>query len=105
MGGMSNAPAASGLPRRDQIRKEAARLFAARGFLGVGVDEIGKAVGISGPGLYRHFSGKDAMLADLLVGISERLLEEGQRRAGEAGAAAGPSGALDALIGGHVDFA
>ncbi|MEW1910578.1 TetR/AcrR family transcriptional regulator [Kitasatospora sp. NPDC085895] len=102
---MPNVPAASALPRRDQIRKEAARLFAARGFLGVGVDEIGKAVGISGPGLYRHFAGKDAMLADLLIGISERLLEEGRRRAGEAGGADGPAGALDALIGGHVDFA
>ncbi len=102
MGVMSNVPAAPGLPRRDQIRKEAARLFAARGFLGVGVDEIGKAVGISGPGLYRHFPGKDAMLADLLVGISERLLDEGRRRVGEAGSA---TGALDALIGGHVEFA
>ncbi|WP_354640565.1 TetR/AcrR family transcriptional regulator [Kitasatospora camelliae] len=99
---MPNVPAAPALPRRDQIRREAARLFAARGFLGVGVDEIGKAVGISGPGLYRHFSGKDAMLADLLVGISERLLEEGRRRAGEAD---GATGALDALIRGHVDFA
>lgn len=102
MGGMLNAQVPSALSRRDQIRKEAARLFAARGFLGVGVDEIGKAVGISGPGLYRHFSGKDAMLADLLVGISERLLEEGRRRAGDAPDALG---ALDALIGGHVDFA
>lgn len=96
----TDAPAAS--PRRDQIRREAARLFAARGFLGVGVDEIGKAVGISGPGLYRHFPGKDAMLADLLVGISERLVEEGRRRAQEAPDAAA---ALDALIRGHIDFA
>ncbi|AUY51681.1 TetR/AcrR family transcriptional regulator [Streptomyces sp. CB01881] len=100
---MSKVPAASALPRRDQIRKEAARLFAARGFLGVGVDEIGKAVGISGPGLYRHFAGKDAMLADLLIGISERLLEEGRRRAGGGGD--GAAAALDALISGHVDFA
>ncbi|PJN22928.1 TetR/AcrR family transcriptional regulator [Kitasatospora sp. CB02891] len=99
---MPNRSAAPVLPRRDQIRKEAARLFAARGFLGVGVDEIGKAVGISGPGLYRHFAGKDAMLADLLVGISERLLEEGRRR---AGAADGPQAALDSLIDGHIDFA
>src|SRR5690348_2433241 len=98
---MSNTDAPAS-PRRDQIRREAARLFAARGFLGVGVDEIGKAVGISGPGLYRHFAGKDAMLADLLVGISERLLEEGQRRVGEADGAAN---ALNALIGGHVEFA
>lgn len=66
--------------RREQILKEAARLFAERGFHGVGVDEIGAAVGISGPGLYRHFPGKDAMLAELLVGISERLLAGGQLR-------------------------
>ncbi|MHA6760129.1 SACE_7040 family transcriptional regulator [Streptacidiphilus sp. PAMC 29251] len=89
-------------PRRQQIRREAARLFAARGFLGVGVDEIGKAVGISGPGLYRHFAGKDAMLADLLVGISERLLDEGRRRVAEA---QDPRAALDSLLRGHIDFA
>lgn len=69
--------------RREQILKEAARLFAERGFHGVGVDEIGAAVGISGPGLYRHFPGKDAMLAELLVGISGQLLtggSDGSRR-------------------------
>ncbi|MFG1805981.1 TetR/AcrR family transcriptional regulator [Streptomyces sp. NPDC049040] len=88
--------------RRDQILREAARLFAERGFHGVGVDEIGAAVGISGPGLYRHFAGKDAMLAELLVGISGRLLTAGRRRVAEA---AGPREALDALIRGHIDFA
>ncbi|QNP63422.1 SACE_7040 family transcriptional regulator [Streptomyces genisteinicus] len=89
--------------RREQILKEAARLFAERGFHGVGVDEIGAAVGISGPGLYRHFPGKDAMLAELLVGISERLLSGGQRRVAETG---GDCGALlAALIDGHIDFA
>ncbi|AKH86664.1 TetR family transcriptional regulator [Streptomyces sp. CNQ-509] len=89
--------------RREQILKEAARLFAARGFHGVGVDEIGAAVGISGPGLYRHFAGKDAMLAELLVGISERLLEAGRARASVRGPR--PDAPLDALIGGHIDFA
>ncbi len=69
--------------RREQILKEAARLFAERGFHGVGVDEIGAAVGISGPGLYRHFPGKDAMLAELLVGISGQLLTGAKRRLAE----------------------
>ncbi|MGA5124154.1 TetR/AcrR family transcriptional regulator [Streptomyces pseudogriseolus] len=102
--------------RREQILKEAARLFAERGFHGVGVDEIGAAVGISGPGLYRHFAGKDAMLAELLVGISESLLTGAKRRLAEAGVAgvAGVGGApdgvvpeavLDSLIEGHIDFA
>ncbi|NBE51027.1 SACE_7040 family transcriptional regulator [Streptomyces boluensis] len=92
--------------RREQILKEAARLFAERGFHGVGVDEIGAAVGISGPGLYRHFAGKDAMLAELLVGISGRLLTGGKLRATEArdgGVVADEL--LDSLIEGHIDFA
>ncbi|QKW06634.1 TetR/AcrR family transcriptional regulator [Streptomyces sp. NA04227] len=89
--------------RREQILGEAARLFAERGFHGVGVDEIGAAVGISGPGLYRHFAGKDAMLAELLVGISERLFLGGRRRTEEADG--DPERVLDSLLAGHIDFA
>ncbi|MFE0438105.1 TetR/AcrR family transcriptional regulator [Streptomyces nigra] len=90
--------------RREQILKEAARLFAERGFHGVGVDEIGAAVGISGPGLYRHFAGKDAMLAELLVGISGRLLTGAKRRLAEADGVPAEE-VLDSLIEGHIDFA
>lgn len=90
--------------RREQILKEAARLFAERGFHGVGVDEIGAAVGISGPGLYRHFPGKDAMLAELLVGISGQLLTGAKQRLKEADGVA-PGEVLDSLIEGHIDFA
>ncbi|MFE9923984.1 TetR/AcrR family transcriptional regulator [Streptomyces sp. NPDC005774] len=90
--------------RREQILKEAARLFAERGFHGVGVDEIGAAVGISGPGLYRHFPGKDAMLAELLVGISGQLLTGAKQRLKEVDEAA-PEVVLDSLIEGHIDFA
>lgn len=89
--------------RREQILSEAARLFAERGFHGVGVDEIGAAVGISGPGLYRHFAGKDAMLAELLVGISGRLLDGGRKRV--AATTGDPSAVLASLIDGHIDFA
>lgn len=100
----ANAAAGAAAPtRREQILREAARLFAERGFHGVGVDEIGAAVGISGPGLYRHFPGKDAMLAELLVGISGRLLEGGRRRVAEADGSA--EAVLDSLIDGHIDFA
>lgn len=91
--------------RREQILKEAARLFAERGFHGVGVDEIGAAVGISGPGLYRHFPGKDAMLAELLVGISGQLLTGAKRRLAEAEGVTAPGVLLDSLIEGHIDFA
>lgn len=101
----TNAAARVAAPtRREQILREAARLFAERGFHGVGVDEIGAAVGISGPGLYRHFAGKDAMLAELLVGISERLLDGGRQRAA-AESADSPEAVLGSLIDGHIDFA
>ena len=102
----TRTPAAPAPTRREQILQEAARLFAERGFHGVGVDEIGAAVGISGPGLYRHFAGKDAMLAELLVGISERLFAGGRARVAEAAAAGGgPAVVLHSLIDGHIDFA
>ncbi|HSE55386.1 MAG TPA: TetR/AcrR family transcriptional regulator [Nocardioidaceae bacterium] len=88
--------------RRDQILATAAELFAERGFHGVSVGDLGAACGISGPALYRHFASKDAMLAEMLVSISEELLEVGRQRVAEA---EGPLEALRALIGWHIDFA
>jgi AcrR family transcriptional regulator len=51
--------------RRDEILTVAGELFFERGFHGVGVDEIGARAGITGPGLYRHFQGKDELLGTL----------------------------------------
>ena len=66
------------------------------------IDDIGSAVGMSGPGIYRHFPGKEAVLSQMLLDISQRLLDEGGRRA--AARRAAPA-ALDALLRWHVDFA
>ncbi|WP_439422980.1 SACE_7040 family transcriptional regulator [Saccharothrix sp. HUAS TT10] len=100
MGGVPAEPAKQ--TRRDQILAAAAELFARHGFHGVGIDDIGAAVGISGPALYRHFRSKDAMLGEMLTSISERLLEGGQNRVAASG---DPGHALRELIGWHVDFA
>jgi len=89
--------------RREQILATAAELFAARGFHGVSVADLGAACGISGPALYKHFASKDAMLAEMLVSISERLLAVGRERVAAASADAGA--ALRALVDWHVDFA
>ena len=88
--------------RRQQILSTAAELFAQRGFHGVSVVDLGAAVGISGPALYRHFASKDAMLAEMLVSISEELLSVGQARVRAAGS---PEEALRALVAWHTDFA
>ena len=66
--------------RRTQILSEAAILFAERGFHGVSVHDIGAACGISGPAIYRHFAGKDDLLAQSLTAISERHVAEATAR-------------------------
>jgi len=88
--------------RREEILAAAAGLFARRGYHGVSIDDIGAAVGMSGPGLYRHFPGKEAVLSEMLLRISRQLLDEGSRRVEAAPDAAA---ALDAVLRWHIDFA
>ncbi|SDS75926.1 DNA-binding transcriptional regulator, AcrR family [Nocardioides scoriae] len=88
--------------RRQQILAIAAELFAEKGFHGVSIAELGAACGFSGPALYRHFRSKDAVLASMLVNISDELLTEGRRRVAAAGS---PREALLGLIDWHVAFA
>ena len=89
--------------RREQILRAAAQLFAERGSRAVGVDDVGAAVGVTGPAIYRHFASKDAMLAEMLVRISERLLAGGAAQVAAAGP--DPADQLRALIAFQVDFA
>lgn len=88
--------------RTDAILTASARLFAARGYSGASLEDIGAAVGISGPAVYRHFAGKQALLAALLVGVSERLVAGG---AAVSAAAETPLERMQALVDFHVDFA
>ena len=75
--------------RRDEILRAAAQLFAERGSRAVGVDDVGAAVGVTGPAIYRHFASKDAMLAEMLVRISETLLAGGSERGVRRGVTVG----------------
>ena len=90
-----------GSGRRGQILAVAAELFAKHGYHGVSIADLGAAVGVSGPALYRHFDGKEALLAEMLIGISEHLLEGGQERA----VAGDPQEVLVALVEFQADFA
>src|SRR3954454_14128827 len=89
--------------RRDEILEIAVGLFAARGYHGVSMDDIGAAAGVTGPALYHHFAGKEAMLAAALIPVSEQLLAGGQARSAEA--SEDPVVALAALVDFHVEFA
>src|SRR5258705_13326257 len=82
--------------RRDEILEIAVGLFATRGYHGVSMDDIGAAAGGTGPALYHHFAGKEAMLVAALNPVSEGLLTGSQARVAEL--ADGPGRALESLV-------
>jgi AcrR family transcriptional regulator len=96
-------PAPRRRSRRDEILEIAVGLFAARGYHGVSMDDIGSAAGVTGPALYHHFAGKEAMLAAALIPVSEGLLHGGKARVARHHEDAGA--ALADLIDFHVEFA
>jgi AcrR family transcriptional regulator len=89
-------------PRREQLLGAAASLFAARGYHDVGIDDIGAAAGISGPGVYRHFASKQALLEALCDRAMTRMLD-GARSTRSAHDE--PIEAVEALVDLHVEFA
>ncbi|OQO92330.1 TetR family transcriptional regulator [Saccharomonospora piscinae] len=77
-----NAANAAGAPpalalgspsRREQVLTAAAELFRARGFTDVSMEDIGKAAGIAGPSVYRHFPSKASLLAAIGRRAGDRL--------------------------------
>lgn len=87
------------MDRDRKILEAAAAVFYEKGFHGVGVDELGKRAGLSGPALYRHFAGKDEILAalfneamDELVGATVHVHDD-------------PMDDIERLIRHHVEFA
>ena len=88
--------------RSEQIVRAAAHLFAARGYGATSIDDVGAAAGVSGPAIYWHFPGKQALLAAMLADVSEQLLAGGQAC---VDAAAGADAALAALVDMQVRFA
>lgn len=88
--------------RRRALLEAAANLFAKRGFDRVSMEDLGSAVGVSGPAVYRHFPGKQAVLAALLIDVSQDLFEGGARVITEV---EDTPATLRALISFHVAFA
>lgn len=85
--------------RYETLLATGARLFRAKGYPAVSTSEIGKGAGIAGPGLYRSFSSKQAILDALLRRLDEwRSLE--CVRAIRANSEAAQR--LRALVEGHV---
>lgn len=86
------------MDRERTILDTAAALFHEKGFHGVGMDELGQKAGLSGPTLYRYFSGKDEILAALFNEALDELLSATAMVHGDAGAD------LGRLIRHHVGY-
>ncbi|GAC68192.1 TetR/AcrR family transcriptional regulator [Gordonia soli] len=86
--------------RRAELLAAAARQMAERGFAGVRLEDIGAAVGVSGPAMYRHFSSKTDLLDQMLIDISQRLYDGGAEVVARGGSA---DAMLTDLIAFHID--
>lgn len=60
--------------RKEQILAAAADLVARHGYHSVAIGDIGSTAGITGPGVYRHFESKSAVLVALLDRVVDELL-------------------------------
>lgn len=86
--------------RRDEILAAAVGLFHERGYHSTGMDDIGAATGITGPGIYRHFRSKEEILETLMRDRGEAIAAEVDRITSSGMA---PLDALDALARSYVD--
>ena len=59
--------------RREEILAAASELFHGRGYAGVTVDQISASMGMSGPALYRHYSGKQDLLRAVVDDAVRRI--------------------------------
>ncbi|GAA1481437.1 helix-turn-helix domain-containing protein [Gordonia sinesedis] len=86
--------------RRVELLAAAAQQMAERGFAAVRLEDIGRAAGISGPAMYRHFASKSDLLDEMLVDISQRLHDGG---ADVVARGNDPETTLRDLVGFHID--
>lgn len=67
MAGSSRPPVRRPRNRKAQLAEAAAELFRKHGYHQVSVNDIAQAAGVTGPAVYRHFRGKQDILAHVLL--------------------------------------
>lgn len=98
--------AAAKADRREALLDAAEGLFAAQGVDGARLEDLGAAAEISGPAVYRHFSGKADVLGHLLLRVSRDLLTGGQAVEEQALTGGGDAEqVLEQLVRFHTGFA
>jgi AcrR family transcriptional regulator len=99
-GGPADKPPKRRPFRREQILEAAVRLFNERGYHSTGMNDIGAAVGITGPGIYRHFKNKEDILETALLEAGQQMHERVQKLVAEADTA---EERLDRLVDNYID--
>ncbi|MCU1639951.1 MAG: TetR/AcrR family transcriptional regulator [Nocardia sp.] len=87
------------MERDQRILEAAAELFYEKGFHGTSVDQLGARAGLSGPAIYRHFAGKDEILATLFDEAMDELIRATEVRDDD------PDQDFQRLVRHHVEFA
>jgi len=77
-------------------------LFAARGYHATGIDDLGEAVNVTGPAIYRHFESKVEILTEVIEGWMGGVMDGVDRIGSEARP---PVETLDLLIDNFVTCA
>jgi AcrR family transcriptional regulator len=85
---------------REALIGAARRLFAARGYAGVGTEEIVRAAGVTRGALYHHFAGKRALFEAVYAEVEKDLAE----RIANGALAADAGSALEAMQAGAETF-
>lgn len=85
--------------RRQQILTAAAELFHRNGYYATGMNDIGAATGITGPGIYRHFASKEEILSVLINDTGTKAVERARAAIEQA---PNDETALDGLIDNYI---
>ncbi|MEM9200243.1 MAG: TetR/AcrR family transcriptional regulator [Actinomycetota bacterium] len=88
--------------RRELILEAAVGLFHERGYPATSVDDIGQAVDVSGPAIYRHFSSKEDILVEAIKLAADEVHAVNGRARSES---SDPRQLLSAYIRAYTDVA
>jgi AcrR family transcriptional regulator len=87
--------------RRDQLVEVAEQVFVERGYGPASMDDVADRAGVTKPVLYDHFGSKDGLLAAVLEGLGEEML---QRTLEASAAEQTPEGQLAAGLHAYFQF-
>lgn len=87
--------------RRGEIRAAALELFATIGYRATTMADIGAAVGMRAPSLYKHVESKQELLDDIMTGMMEELLRRQRSALDDDG---GVQDRLRRIVAVHVQY-